>query len=149
MIRPARPKDLDVLLEIEQRCFDADRLNRTQFRRALKSKAAALLVAEVHGLVLGYALLRLNGKQARFYSLAVDPAAQRTGIGRALLKAAEKAARRRGAEGMRLELREHAWAALALYRDQGYREAGRLLEYYADKSDARRMHKPLASGRKK
>jgi len=147
MIRPARKTDLDALLEIEGRCFEADRLSRAQFRRALVSQAAVLLVAVQRGRVQGYALVRLRGRRAHFYSLAVDPSVRRSGIGRALLKAAEKAAHRRGSEDMQLELREHAWAALALYRDQGYREAGRLLAYYADRSDARRMHKSLPKPR--
>jgi ribosomal-protein-alanine acetyltransferase len=145
MIRPAKTKDLDALLEIERRCFEADRLSRAQFRRALASKSAVLLVAVERSKVQGYTLMRLRGKRARFYSLAVAPSARREGIGRALLKAAERVARARGSHSIQLELREHAWAALALYRDQGYREAGRLLEYYADKSDGRRMHKPLTS----
>jgi ribosomal-protein-alanine acetyltransferase len=143
MIRPAIEHDVDLLLPIEHRCFTHDRLTRLDLHRALKAKSAVLIVAEEGGAVLGYALLRIRGRQAHLESLAVDPPARRLGIGRALLKAAEQAVLERGALHMRLEIREDNPAAFALYRDLGYRQHGTWLEYYEDQSDALRLRKAL------
>lgn len=143
MIRPAIERDIDSLLPIEHRCFHHDRLTRLDFHRALKAKSAALLVAEEGGTVMGYALLRIRGRQGHLESLAVDPPARRLGLGRALLKAAEQAVLERGALHMRLEIREDNPAALALYQSLGYRQHGTWLEYYEDESDALRLRKTL------
>ncbi len=145
MLRPAELKDIDALLGIEHRCFHADRLSRLDFTRALKGKSAVVLLLEQGGVVLGYALLRVRGRQAHLESLAVDPPARRLGLGRALLKGAEQAGLERGALHMRLEIREDNPAALALYESLGYRQHGTWLEYYEDESDARRLRKALGA----
>ena len=131
------------MLPIEHRCFHHDRLTRLDFHRALKSKSAVLLVAEEGGVVLGYALLRIRGRQGHLESLAVDPPARRLGLGRTLLKAAEQAVLERGALHMRLEIREDNPAAYALYQALGYRQHGTWLDYYEDEGDALRLRKAL------
>lgn len=143
MIRPATERDIDALLPIEHRCFHHDRLTRLDFHRALKAKSAVLLIAEEGSAVLGYALLKIRGRQGHLESLAVDPDARRLGLGRALLTAAEEACLGRGARHMRLEIREDNPAAYALYQSLGYRQHGTWLEYYEDESDALRLRKVL------
>ncbi len=143
MIRSANLHDIDALLPIEHRCFTHDRLTRLDFTRALNGKSAVVLVAEQGGAVLGYALIRIRGRQAHLESLAVDPDARRLGLGRTLLKAAEEAVLERGALHMRLEIREDNPAAYALYKALGYRQHGTWLEYYEDESDALRLRKAL------
>ena len=145
MISPALERDIDALLPIEHRCFNHDRLTRLDFHRALKAKSAILLVAEEGGAVLGYALLRVRGRQGHLESLAVDPDARRLGLGRTLLRAAERVVLERGALHMRLEIREDNPAAYALYQSLGYRQHGTWLEYYEDESDARRLRKALGT----
>ena len=142
-IRPARIEDIDMLLDIEQRCFHHDRLHAPEFRQAIRGKSTVLLVVTLEGRVWGYALLRVLKTRARLLSLAVDPRARRSGLGRALIHAVEGQAAARGAEHMRLELREKNRGAHALYVSLGYHQDGRLLEYYSDKSDARLMKKRL------
>ena len=46
--RPARPEDLDALVDLEQRCFDGDRLSRRSFRHWIRQAHSGLIVA--HGL---------------------------------------------------------------------------------------------------
>lgn len=145
MIRPAAERDIDSLLPIEHRCFHHDRLTRLDFHRALKAKSVVLLVAEEGGVVMGYSLLRIRGRQGHLESVAVDPPARRLGLGRALLKASEQAVLERGALHMRLEIREDNPGALALYQALGYRQHGTWLEYYEDESDALRLRKALGS----
>ena len=88
-------------------------------------------------------LFRSRSPRARLYSLAIDHEHRSRGIGRALLAAAEDAARGRGAASLRLELRKDNHAAARLYEKMGYRGFGTYLDYYADHMDALRMEKPL------
>lgn len=143
MIRPANPQDVDELLRLEHACFEHDRLKRTDFRNALRAVRSVLLVVDSADGLAAYALLRMQGRLGHLLSLAVDPQARRQGHGRALIHAAEEAARSRGARHMQLELREDNASARALYSSLGYRQHGTWLAYYEDESDAHRMQKPL------
>ena len=141
VIRPALADDLEALVELEQRCFDFDRLSRRSFRHFLASDTAECLVAEEHGRLLGYALVLFHGRTAlaRLYSMAVAPEQRGRGLGRTLLHAAEVAALDGGAAVMRLEVNPSNEAAVALYRSAGYVDFGVYRAYYEDDSDALRM----------
>ncbi|HKY93938.1 MAG TPA: GNAT family N-acetyltransferase, partial [Kiloniellales bacterium] len=113
---------------------------------------AALLVAERGpGELGGYALVvfRRGSRVARLYSIAVDPAARRRGLGGRLLQAAEAAAAAVGAGELRLEVRADNRAAIAAYESAGYERIGRYAEYYEDRADALRLAKRVgaASGK--
>jgi ribosomal-protein-alanine acetyltransferase len=140
-IRPALAEDLEALVELENQCFEYDRLSRRSFRHFLSTNTASCLVAEQEGRLLGYALVLFHGRTAlaRLYSMAVAPGQQRRGLGRALLRAAETAALDRGTAVMRLEVNPSNAAAVALYRSAGYVDFGIYPSYYEDDSDALRM----------
>jgi ribosomal protein S18 acetylase RimI-like enzyme len=144
--RPATPADLDALVTLEREAFPTDRLSRRSFRRFLASAHAALIAADLHGRLVGYALVlfRKNSAAARLYSIAVAPHAGGRRIGALLLESAEQAATARGASVLRLEVHEANARALARYRKAGYREFGRHHEYYEDKGHALRFEKRLA-----
>lgn len=146
-IRRGRAGDLDRLMEIEQAAFETDLLSRDSFAHALDSAASLLLVAAREGRVEGYALLhfRSNSRKSRLFSLARHPGAQH-GCGRALLAAAERAARRRKLVAMRLEVRETNGPAIALYEGAGFRRIGRYETYYEDGAPALRFEKALVRG---
>ncbi|HCJ63983.1 MAG TPA: hypothetical protein DHV78_06815, partial [Alcanivorax sp.] len=81
--RPARPEDLDALVDLEQRCFDGDRLSRRSFRHWIRQAHSGLIVAHglsdeagAEGALAGYALviLQRGTRMARLYSIAADPA---------------------------------------------------------------------------
>ncbi|PSJ61278.1 GNAT family N-acetyltransferase [Pseudaminobacter soli (ex Li et al. 2025)] len=143
-IRPARKDDVDALMALELAVFVTDRISRQSFRRMVSSLTASLLVADQPGGILGYCavLYRTGSKSARLYSLAVAPNSG-GGQGRALLAAAEQAARDRGCTSMRLEVRRDNPRAIALYEKNGYRPIGSKPGYYADGMDALRYAKPL------
>ena len=82
---------------------------------------ATHVVAVDGGRVVGTCRLLFRGNAARLGRLAVEPRARRNGIGAAVLRAAEAAARRVGAE--RLDLHAQTYAK-ALYVREGYVERG-------------------------
>lgn len=142
-IRPARASDLDALMAIENASFDADRLSRTGYRRLLRRVSAAVLVAEDDGDICGSAivLFRALSRKARLYSIAAKSGT--SGVGRALLTAAENAARSCGATSMRLEVREDNDRAIQFYEKAGYVLFGRKADYYAGRITALRFEKVL------
>lgn len=146
MIRAARFEDVEALVELENRCFDSDRLSARSFRHLIKKGNDELLVTEVDGLMLGYALtlFRRNTSLARLYSIAVAPEARGQSLGYELVMASQQAALAHGATRMRLEVRQDNLAAQALYRKLGYRDFGLLEDYYDDHETALRMEKTLA-----
>ena len=59
--------------------------------------------------------------------MAVDPAQQRLGVGRALLQEADRVARAWPADAIRLDAYDAAAGAGGFYRSCGYREVGRVV----------------------
>lgn len=145
IIRSATAGDLAALTDLEQRSFTGDRLNRRQWAQHLASSTAQVLVAEhAHGL-LGDAVIffRARSHAARLYSLVTRAEARGQGVGRALLAAAEQAARQRGTSEMRLEVRTDNPQAIALYEKAGYTLRDTRADYYEDGMTARRYRKLL------
>lgn len=144
--RAAELSDLGALVEIENRCFDTDRLSRRSFRHLLTRGRAATLVAERVGAVVGYVLVLFSHGtlHARIYSLAVDPSARGRGLGRDLVIAAEDASKDQDCSEIRLEVRKDNEEAIGLYESLGYRRFGVLTDYYEDHEDALRYRKSLA-----
>lgn len=144
-LRPAQLEDVDALLDIEQRCFEMDRLTRRSFRHWVKAEHAILLLAERENKILGYGLVwcHKGTRLARLYSLASLPEARGQGIAGRLLAALEKAASAKGRLFMRLEVAKPNESAIALYQRNGYRVFGELSDYYEDHSDALRMQKTI------
>lgn len=144
-IRKGRVSDIDALLVLERTVFTVDHLSRKSFRNFLTSPHSALMVAEEGGEISGYVhvLFRPNSAKARLYSIGVARKAAGRGIGIALLRAGEQAARKRRATLMRLEVQPGNSAAIKRYEKSGYRRTGTRRGYYNDGSDALRYEKAL------
>ena len=145
-IGPASLDDLDAIEALETAAFSGDRLSRRSLRAFIRGPRRPLIVARFGDRIAGYALLstRAGGRSARIYSLAVDPAQGRRGVGRALLQACERYARGHGLEALRLEVRYDNPTAIALYEKFGFRSFGHCPGYYEDGAAALRFEKRLA-----
>jgi len=144
-IRRATPADLDALLALERHAFTTDHLSRRQYRHHIGSKSARVLVAVDSGGLLGKAVLFLRGNTdiARLYSIAVAHAARGRGVGEALVRATERAARAGQRTRVRLEVRQDNASAIRLYERLGYRRFGAYAGFYEDGADAWRYEKEL------
>jgi len=101
--------------------------------------AKQLILPGVFGLLHpagGMVLARVAADEAEILTLAVHPAAQRRGVGSALLRAATAEAAGRGARAMFLEVAAANGPACRLYAAHGFVVAGRRRTYYADGEDA-------------
>ena len=144
-IRPAGPPDIDALLAIEDTAFATDRIERRNFRHAVRSQTMTCLVACRDGEVLGYGIVerRRTSAAGRLTSIAVAPHGSGHGLGRRLLAALEAEAFAAGSRRMRLEVRADNTAARKLYESTGYRLVETLAEYYEDGGAAQRYEKAL------
>jgi [ribosomal protein S18]-alanine N-acetyltransferase len=144
-IRRAVAGDLDALVELENGTFDYDRMSARQLRHHLHNPGAEVVVAARAGTLIGSAVLffRNGSPVARLYSIAIARGARGQGHGERLLKAAERAARHRGASMLRLEVKTDNAGAQHLYERQGYRRFGIRRAYYDDGQDAVRYEKRL------
>lgn len=88
-------------------------------------------------------LARVIADEAEVLTLAVDPAVQRHGLGRALLEQALATARQRGAAAMFLEVASGNEPGCALYAAAGFVTVGCRRGYYPDGSDALVLRRSL------
>lgn len=93
----------------------------------------------------GFILARCVAGEAEILTLAVDPAARRMGIGRALMTQAMRTAGSGGASAMFLEVAEVNAPARALYAACGFSEVGRRARYYAGGVDALVLRATISS----
>lgn len=93
----------------------------------------------------GFILARSVADEAEILTLAVDPAAQRSGIGRALIMQAMEAAGSRKVVAMFLEVAQTNDKAQALYTACGFSEVGRRRRYYAHGVDALLLRATISS----
>ncbi|HUQ13496.1 MAG TPA: GNAT family acetyltransferase [Novosphingobium sp.] len=134
--RLARGADaMTPILAYQNRHFDGvDRLWRTVFpgdpprnraAQAIPAKLALgddlLLVAETpEGAVIGTIMAGWDGHRGWLYAVAVDPAAQRGGVGRRLVEAALARLAERGCGKVNLQVREGNEAVVAFYHRLGF-----------------------------
>lgn len=89
----------------------------------------------VDGEMAAFAITQIVLDEATLFNIAVDPAHQRRGLGRALLEAVIDEVEKRGVATLWLEVRASSAAAIALYESLGFNEA-----------DVRRNYYPTANG---
>ena len=93
--------------------------------------------------IAGFGIMHYGDETAHLALLAVRPNQQQRGLGALLIAWLEKPALVAGIERIRLEARADNPHALAFYRKQGFREAGRIAGYYRGTVDALRLEKRL------
>lgn len=147
MIRAARLPDLKSLYDIERHSFMTDGMTPPRFRYCMTGARSDFLVdARADGVVAGYVIVlyhRGRPDMGRVYSIATHPDFRGAGAGTKLLRAAERAAKKRGMKRMVLEVRRNAKKTVDWYIKHGYAVQRVEPSYYEDGMDALKMCKPL------
>jgi len=138
-VRPLAPADVDAVAEVDFAAFhdvalrhgmmpvvQAVRDSRAYVQHLLEADARSGFVAEAGGRIVGYAWVHVRGPIATVGPIAVEPGAQRRGVGRALLALCLEAAGPRAAQA-RLVHDSFNMASLALYLAAGFRVVAPLL----------------------
>lgn len=146
-LREYRASDFEHLWELDQRCFPAEiAYSREELAYYLRNKTVICVVAsdaeQMVGFIVGHRDRRGFG---HVITLDVDPAAQRSGLGSALMEAGEKQLLQAGCKTIFLEVAVNNLAALAFYKKHGYSVLKSLRGYYPGGLDGLLLRKQLAS----
>jgi [ribosomal protein S18]-alanine N-acetyltransferase len=128
-VRRAVVGDLEAVLAIEHAVF-SDAWSADSFAPEFDDPYAWFSVYEMGEAIVGYVVARIVAGQAEIANIAVDPSAQRRGIGGHLLDAAIVAASSADCEAVWLEVRPSNPAAQCLYASRGFEVIGRRPGYY-------------------
>lgn len=131
------PSDIDVLVELERRCF-ALPWGRRSVADEMSARGAGGLVLRAGGgeapaAVVAYVFFRVIVDEVHIHRVAVAPEWRRRGLGSLLLAECLQSARRRGASAAILEVRPSSVEAIALYRKLGFQVIATRPGYYPDR----------------
>lgn len=150
-IEPLLPADIARCVQLEQRLFSGDDpWSARAFVAELTSPHNRYFAArDEERDMLGYAGIALLGPdsdpESEVHTIAVDPAAQGSGIGAMLLRALLDVAETRGGP-VYLEVRTDNEPAIALYRRFGFDVVGLRPRYYQPSgADAYTMRRPAGA----
>lgn len=120
-IEPATASDASAVIALWHACGLTRPWNdpASDFALALREAQSSVLVARGEGGITGSAMVGFDGHRGWIYYLAVAPEARRSGLGRALMAAAERWLRERGAPKLQLMVRGDNTAALGFYEALG------------------------------
>ncbi len=140
MLVAATPAHAAAMASLHASAFPPrDRWGAAAFELQLGLHGAFGWIAPAGGMILARAM----ADEAEVLTFAVDPAARRQGIGRALLEQAMATARQRGAQSMFLEVAASNAPAQALYAASGFAVVGRRSGYYPGGVDALVLRRTL------
>jgi ribosomal protein S18 acetylase RimI-like enzyme/AcrR family transcriptional regulator len=125
-IRPFRASDTDAVVALWQVCGLTRPWNdpRKDIARKLTVQPELFLVAERGGTLVGTAMAGYDGHRGWVNYLAVDPAAQRRGLGHTLMAQVEQRLEALGCPKVNLQIREGNEPVMAFYRALGYARDG-------------------------
>jgi ribosomal protein S18 acetylase RimI-like enzyme len=127
--REATPADADALTQLALRSKRAWGYDEEFMQRVMPDMivhpdvlfSERGIIAEDGRSVLGYAIVRVDGREAHVRDLFIEPAYFRQGIGKALFTEAVRYARKRGAKTIALQGDPHA---VGFYKRMGMRQIG-------------------------
>lgn len=130
-------------MEIERASFGRLAYSRGMFRE-LHERCGRLFFTAWRGRrIAGYIVACAESGEAEIVSIAVDPAARRSGIGNALIERLLDELAAAGAARVALMVRTDNLPAMRFYRAFGFRRVGLAPGYYEDGADAYLMRKLL------
>ncbi len=142
-VEPMTTAHVPRIAELERLCFP-DPWTEGMIAAELDNPLSLWLVGLSGGVVAGYAGAQSVLDEADVMNLAVAPEHRREGLASMLLRELEKRLFARGVRRLFLEVRPTNESALALYRREGFNEAGRRKNYYLHpKEDALILRKEL------
>lgn len=122
--------DAALLASLHAPAFD-DSWPEPAFASLLERDEVVVLIGSLaEGAAQGFILVRTVADEGEVLTFCVAEDARRKGLGGALLEAACRAARARGAAHLFLEVGARNAAAIDLYRRAGFVEVGRRAAYY-------------------
>ena len=123
-IRSFEDDDEDAVVELWSRCGLLRPWNNPHkdIERKRRVQRKLFLIGTIEEKVVGSVMVGYDGHRGWINYLAVDPGHQRSGLGRALMDAAQQQLRRIGCPKINLQIRHDNLEAIAFYERIGYTE---------------------------
>lgn len=128
-IRRMRGTDVSRVMQIELATFTMP-WSESTFRGLLRRTDSDLYVAEVNGIVAGYAVFWAVTDQGELGNVAVSAEFRGQGLGARLIEEVLDSAAARGVREIFLEVRKSNEGAQNLYKTFGFYEVGKRRNYY-------------------
>jgi ribosomal-protein-alanine N-acetyltransferase len=116
-------------------CFSAPWSEESFEKEIRENRLAFYIVAEINGIMVGYAGLWCIVDEGHITNVAVHPDFRRRGIGEALVSVLLDHTVRNGILSHTLEVRASNEAAITLYSKFGFQPAGFRKNYYEDNGE--------------
>ncbi|MHB9025812.1 MAG: ribosomal protein S18-alanine N-acetyltransferase [Armatimonadota bacterium] len=130
-LEPMARSDVPQVYSLERLSFTTP-WDVASYYTELANPNAYYLVARADSRIVGFGGMWVVGDEAHVVTLAVHPEVRRRGIGRRVMHALVREARRRGARTVTLEVRVGNEAAQQLYCALGFRAIAYRRNYYPD-----------------
>ncbi|MCI8956731.1 MAG: ribosomal protein S18-alanine N-acetyltransferase [Eubacterium sp.] len=130
-IREMTLADVGQVYDLEKSIFSIP-WSKESFENSIKGKDTLFIVAEEEGKISGYLGMYLMGEEADISNVAVSKECRRQHIAQRLLEYIFAQAKTRGVRNVTLEVRETNVAAICLYENMGFCEAGIRKNYYKE-----------------
>ena len=127
--------DLPEVMELEREIFSWPWTEEFFLDELGRGFSHIFLARDADGALVGFVCFWALLDEAHILNLAVRENYRRRGIGKKLVLEALKYAKRRGAKGASLEVREKNTAAIAFYGSLGFERAGLRKRYYDSPPD--------------
>ena len=148
-LRLARTADIRPIAEMSRWLIEVGlrgwSWNPARVAAAVRHRECCVVVAESRRRFTGFAIGEFGESRVHLSLLAVDPAQQRKGIGRALVAWLEASALTAGIGEMHLELRTNNQAARYFYQSLGFAQTRSMPGYYRGEESALHMRKVLGA----
>ena len=115
--------DLDLMLEVDSVAFDRFwRFSRAALLESIRAtpKSSVFVIRDGDLGITGYAIVGYGHAISYLQRVAVDPKWQGRGMGRSLIRAVARGARRQGSKALLLNTKFENTAALGLHESEGY-----------------------------
>ena len=132
--REMLPEDAEAVEQVEKACF-AMPWSRESFWREAANENTLYLLALDHAQVIGYVGCWISFEEAQITNVAVAPAYRGRRVGTEMMAELIRRVKEKGVTALTLEVRPSNAPALTLYKNYGFKEAGRRPHYYSDNGE--------------
>ncbi|MDF3002031.1 MAG: rimI [Bacillota bacterium] len=135
ILRQAEEKDIKPMALMDVLCFSAPWSEASFEKEIRENHLAFYIVAEIDGILAGYAGLWCIVDEGHITNVAVHPDWRRRHIGEALVSVLLEHTINNGIKSHTLEVRASNEPAISLYKKFGFQPAGMRKNYYEDNGE--------------
>ena len=131
-IRRASAEDMSAMMSLAASADTSAHWSPEHYAQIFSQPGREAFIADSpDGVMIGFLVAHILGEEWEIENVVVTLSHRHTGVGKALIAAALKQARAKGASHVQLEVRASNAAAVRLYEATGFRASGRRKNYYS------------------